>query len=183
MKKEHMLLAGAGVLGLIYLLSRGNGGPMMLGGGGGSDPGLETITSETITIPAGGEEVGGSILLPPPDPGRFFDVPDWVKPDGREREYAFTGRDLPAYHGLLTKKELQMDIVKSIEYRREHDLPGAVPYAIDYVPPGGYRAKEVIPSKKEAIIEKPVSYYEKIPGTGFLVGAKRLKAFLGDTFF
>ena len=181
MKKEHMLLAGAGALGLIYLLSKGNGGAPMMFGGGGIDPGLETITSETITIPAGGEEVGGSILLPPPDPGRFFDVPDWVKPDGRE--YAFTGRDLPAYHGSLTKKELQMDIVKSIEYRREHGLPGAVPYAPDYVPPGGYGAEEVIPSKKQELIEKPVSYYEKIPGTGFLVGAKRLKAFLGDTFF
>ena len=184
-KKEHLLIGGAGALALIYILSRGKegGAPGFGGGGLGDAPGLETITTETITIPAGASDVGGSILLPPPEAGRFFDVPDWVRPDGGTREYAFEGRDYPAYQATLSKKELQKDIVKSIEYRRSYDLPGAVPYALGYVPPGGYKAGIAPPTKKEAIITKPVSLFESIPGSGFVVGAKRLKSFLGDTFF
>lgn len=192
-KKEHLLIGGAGALALIYILSRGKEGdaPGFGGGGLGDAPGLETITTETITIPAGASDVGGSILLPPPEAGRFFDVPDWVRPDPGRGETARppTKKERVIYGGykptgetyVFGGKEFEAQAAEEVSYMGYSPTLAAA-FGISPEIAAGDGTKKAV-SKKETIIAKPTSYYEKIPGSGFLVGAKRLKSFLGDTFF
>lgn len=200
-KKEHLIIGGAGALALIYLLSQSKEGEVMSFGGGGlgDTPGIDTITTETITIPAGSDDIGGAILLPPPVPGKFFDVPDWVKPAQPKYKPApgFTGyssyvgskKDQVIYGGYKPTGETFVFGGKAFEAQAAKEVVSggysptlAASFGISPEIAAGDGTKKAV-SKKETVISKPTSYYEQIPGSGLFVGAKRLKAFLGDAFF